>query len=307
MELVQEVAKGSQPLAQKSPHPVSSSPCRQWVPLWWVFSSPTSLGSKVFDEPLEGRGQADGWGQLLPQPLPHGQGPPAPSVTAHPGPCIRPPFLLIPSGFFPVLPALGHIFQILEPLLLPLQIPQPPRPIPTMGKAAPARTHARSWAGRGEDQLAGPGSCEVWGCQGEEPRLRGRHGKAVRECYPEPLLPPARSAPLRISGLRGALGGGRWGSQLGSLYPAGHRLPRKPSAQLSTVPSEFSPSSPSPDACPTHQPRIATAPPWKGPECGLLAGEKGGSPARCAQGRCWGSSDPWAHLDESAVASRATG
>lgn len=41
----------------------------------------------------------------------------------------------------------------------------------------------------GEEQLAGPGSCEVWGCQGEEPRLRGRHGKAVRECYPEPLLP----------------------------------------------------------------------------------------------------------------------
>lgn len=103
--------------------------------------------------------------------------------------------------------------------------PPGPHPVPSMGKAAAAQTHAPSRAGRGEEQLAGPSSCEVWGCQGEEPGLRGRHGKAARECYPEP--PPARCPvllPLRIPGLRGALGGGRGGSQPGRPRPVGHRL-----------------------------------------------------------------------------------
>lgn len=106
----------------------------------------------------------------------------------HPGPCVHAPFLLIP------LPASSQVSKQLDTFSkfsghcrFLLKFLTPLCPIPAMGKGHRCPTHALPGAGRAEEQLAGPGSCEVWGCQGEEPRLQGRHGKAERECYPEPL------------------------------------------------------------------------------------------------------------------------
>lgn len=173
-------------------------------------------------------------------PSPDGA-PGCPVRRGHPGLCIHPPLLLIPAGIFPVLRAVGCIFQILGPLLFPPQIPRPPHPIPAMGKGCDARTLALPWVGRGVggEQLAGPGSCEVQGCQGEEPRLQGRHGKAVSKCYPDPSCRQPRSAPPQDFWPPSGPGGRQMGLQQGPLCPAGHRLCQEcPSARAESPGSE---------------------------------------------------------------------
>lgn len=205
--------------------------------------------------------------------------------------------LTLTPHFFPVLQA-SDIFQILRPLLLPLQIPRPPPPIPTLGKAVTARTHAPSWAGPGQEQLAGPCSCEVWGCQGEEPRLWGRHGKAVRECSPEPSCPqPGRS----LSGFPAS----EWLWREADGVPHGdHRDPLAMGCARSVHlpgpcgPLELQDRGPPPEACsraqragPGRAARIqgqvhgqrqdVRSPVLEGPECGCWRPR--GSPARCAR------------------------
>lgn len=107
-------------------------------------SSPSSPGLEVSDEmPPAGGGQLRD-GDSCPLSLPARTGlllppeprPPHPSWPTqgcvHPPPTPNPP-----AGIFPVLQAVGHIFQILGPLMLPPQIPRPPpHPTPAMGKAA---------------------------------------------------------------------------------------------------------------------------------------------------------------------------
>lgn len=159
--------------------------------------APSGLGSKVFAW-LGKAGQADGWGQLQAS-LPAGQGSlvtlgprrPHPSrPTQAPSPSCDSPNP--PAGFFPTLRAVGCIFRIPGHCSFLLKF-LAPRPIPPWERASTAPTHALSWAAWGRSSWPA-GSCEVRGCQGEEPRLGGRHGKAARECYPEPLL---LAAPFR--------------------------------------------------------------------------------------------------------------
>lgn len=200
-------------------------------------SSLSSLGSEVSAEmPAGGARLRDG--DSCPPQLTRSDGPPspagapaAPSVMAHPGLRPPPPPPNPPAGIFPVLQAVGHIFQILGPLLLPPQIPRRPQRPPLPWERPQCPDTCSSWPGEGEEQLAGPSSCEVRGCQGEEPRLWGRHGKAARRCSPDPSCPQPRSAPSLDfwppSGPRG-----RWmGLQQEPLCPPGHRLcPTSPSA-----------------------------------------------------------------------------
>lgn len=237
---------------------------------------------------------------------------PRPPATAHPGPCVHPPVPLIPLRFLPSAPSPRTHFPNSRASAASSSNsshpprPPAPRPVPAMGKTAIARTHAPSRAGRGEEQLAGPSSCEVWGCQGEEPGLRGRHGKAVRECYPEPLLPAALFCSL--SGFLASEG--PWGEADGAPSRDGHVLLATGSGRNvhlpwpSTVPWGPRTSSPNRDACslgprtgPGRAPRAQRAGCTQGPARPRLRGREGarvqaagskgavGSPATRVQGR----------------------
>lgn len=100
-----------------------------------------------------------------------------------------------------------------------------------------------------------------------------------------PRAPPAHSPvllPRWISGLRGALEGSRWGSQLGPLCPAGHREAPQPGrvqypwsstpARPALMPAQHA------GGRSANSPRMATAPSCS--SCGRLAGEEGGRPHR---------------------------
>ena len=168
--------------------------------------------------------------------------PAAPSVMAHPGLRVHPPLLLIPppasSQCSEQLDAFskfsGHCCFLLK-FLTPLT-PSPPWEKPVM----PGHLLCLGPGGRGgEEQLAGPGSCEVQGCQGEEPRLQGRHGKAVSKCYPDPSCRQPRSAPSQDFWPPSGPGGRQMGLQQGPVCPAGHRLCQEcPSAWAESPGSE---------------------------------------------------------------------
>ena len=192
------------PPEEPPPHGLSTS----WTPILLPQATqagvqggldlaPSSLGSKVFAS-LGKTGWADGWGQLQ-APLPTGQGslvmlgPGGPIRHGPPRPRVHPAIPLIP------LPASSQRSGRLDAFSkFPGAAPSssnssPLAPSPPWEKAATVPTHALSWADRGRSSWP-TGSCEVRGCQGGEPRLGGRHGKAARECYPEPLL---LAAPFR--------------------------------------------------------------------------------------------------------------
>lgn len=182
-------------------------------------SSLSSLGSEVSAEMPAGGGQLRD-GDSCPSGLTRSDGPPspagapaAPSVMAHQDCVHPPPPPNPPAGIFPVLQAVGHIFQILGPLLLPPQIPcRPPAPSPCHGKGRSARTLARLSPGRGRSSWPGPAAVRCGGAKEKSPDYGGVMGKLRGDA---PQTPPARSpVPLlhRISGLQVAPEGGGWGS-----------------------------------------------------------------------------------------------
>lgn len=83
---------------------------------------------------------------------------------------------------------------------------------------------------------------------------------------------------------------GRWGSQPGPLRPASHGLcPERAPAWAAYLAPSTSTSSPSPGTCGAPQrgrgfPQ-GTASCWKGPECGLPAGEGLGGPSQVCTGQ----------------------
>lgn len=171
-------------------------------------SSPSSPGLEVSDEmPPAGGGQLRD-GDSCPLSLPARTGlllppeprPPHPSWPTqgcvHPPPTPNPP-----AGIFPVLQAVGHIFQILGPLMLPPQIPRPPPPHPRHGKGRGARTLAHLGPGRGRSSWPGPAAVRCGGAKEKSPDYGGVMGKLQGDA---PQTPPACSpVPLlhRISGL----------------------------------------------------------------------------------------------------------
>lgn len=108
-----------------------------------------------------------------------------------------------PAGVFPRVQAVGHIFQILRPLLFPPHIPRPPPPpagpIPALGKVCCPWDTGPSWArlhpAQGvKQQLAVPGQLRGVGVPGRRARDGGVVGKPQRRlprgpsCTPDPTL-----------------------------------------------------------------------------------------------------------------------
>lgn len=256
--------------------------------------APSSLGSKVFAY-MWREGWADGWGQLPARPLhrtglPCQAGPPAaPSVTAHPGPQVHPAIPLIPPPASSQRSGRLDAFSKFPGTAPSSSNSSPLAPSPPWEKAATARTQALSWAARGRSSWPA-GSCEVWGCQGEEPRLGGRHGKATRECYAEPLPLAALFRPLCAE------------RQMG--LPAGPPVSREPRALqgactcLGWVPGSLGPRTGQP-----HPQTLASGLPRAQPPAGRGQSEgNGGREAhRAGVSASW---DPWAHPERAQEAQR---